>query len=253
MAEINIDGLSSLKSICLGLCSSIETSFSITNLNSLTSFSLKFSNTHTVDENITKLLDPFQNIEKLNIDGNFSYFNLDNLVNLKSLGLRGKLNDNFNFEIFKSLCNQLNYLSIGFTNNIDDLTLYKLFDGYNFSNLKVLAFMDCYIRVDKNFIGNRFPMLRDLHFQACTLEINELDVFSNLKQLRFLDMSGSWVNLSVSSANLKSLQTLNHLNDNEITFKDPELIGLEKSVKIWIRNDYFTISDIPICKQTIIS
>lgn len=90
----------------------------------------------------------------------------------------------------------------------------------------------------------------------CTLEINELDVFSNLKQLRFLDMSGSWINLSLSSSfNLKSLKNLQPfvLNDNEITIEDPELIGLEKSVKIWIRNNYFTISVIPICKQTMIS
>lgn len=238
--------------MCLGKCSSTETSFSITNLNSLKSLNLEFSNTDTLNENITQLMNSFQSIEELIIDGNLSNFNLDNLVNLKSLSLRGNINDNFNLEIFKKLCKQLNYLNFNFTKNMDVLTLYKLFDGYNFSNLKVINFFDCYVRVDKNFIGkNRFPMLRELYFQACALELNELDVFSNLKQLVCLNLSGSLINLSVNSSNLKSLNHLQPLvlNDNEITIQDPELIGLEKSVNIWIRNNYFTISIIPVCKQ----
>lgn len=201
-----------------------------------------------IDENMANIFDPFQiqSIEQLSLQGDFSYFNLDYLFNLRSFTLTGTIKDDFNFDIFMNLCNQLQELIISYT-NIDAYKLYKLFDGHHFSNLKTLALIVCDTRVDKNFI-DRFPILRSLYFHRCKLELSELDVFSNLKQLHYLDLSGNRINLSASS-NMKNFQTLD-LNSNEFSIKYPELIGLEKSVKILMKNNNFKISDIPICKQT---
>ena len=247
MVEINIDGLFSLEKFLL-ILHSAETSFSITNLSSLKTFILHVPKTGKIDENMSTCLGPFQiqSIENLSLNGDFSYFNLDNLINLRSLTLTGTIKDDFNFDIFMNLCNQLQELTISYT-NIDAHNLYKLFDGHHFSNLKTLALIVCDTRIDKKFI-DRFPMLRKFYIHRCNLELSELDVFSNLKQLHFLDLSENRINLSASS-NMKSLQTLD-LSNNECSIEDPELIGLKKSVKILIENNNFTISDNPICKQT---
>ena len=95
--------------------------------------------------NQMKLLIPFQSIENLDLQWDFSYLDLDNLVNLKQLKLAGTINDNFNFEIFKNLCNQLEELFISFT-NIDDHNFFKIFDGLHFTNLHNLIISECYIQ-----------------------------------------------------------------------------------------------------------
>ena len=73
--------------------------FSIKNLTSVTDFSLSISG--TIDENIvTVLCEQLPYIQDLRLKGNFSFFNLDNLVNLKKLTLTGIIDENFNFEQF---------------------------------------------------------------------------------------------------------------------------------------------------------
>ena len=93
----------------------------------------------TIDQNIlTQLLDQVQHIQQLFLRGNFSYFNLDNLANLKVLVLEGTINESFNMELFKNLCNQIVVLRISLT-NIDYKTLFKLFDGHTFSYLQAFT------------------------------------------------------------------------------------------------------------------
>ena len=82
------------------------------------------------------------------------------------LGLSdGCINENFNFELFKNLCNQLEDIKISLGNtlycpnisSIDEKTLFKLFDGYNFPYLVDFTIETLYInRLKKKFI-NRLP------------------------------------------------------------------------------------------------
>lgn len=83
---------------------------SIRNICSLKHLSL-FWKPGILDESvISDILDKFQSIEILHLHGKFPYFNLDKLINLKLLYLNGDISENFNFELFKNLFNQLEIL-----------------------------------------------------------------------------------------------------------------------------------------------
>ena len=104
--QFNIEGLYSLKTLHLG-SKTDKVYFSIKNLPSLTN--LSFYIAATINEDIiTRLLDQIPHIQRLCLHGNLSYFNLDNLVNLKHLSLDGFIYTSFNFELFKNLCNRFN-------------------------------------------------------------------------------------------------------------------------------------------------
>ena len=114
----NIEGLCSLKTLHLAAIND-KVDFSIKNLPSL--IKLYFYNRCLIDENILSgLLGQVQHIQELCLDGGFSYFNLDNLVNLRVLKLSDDIEKNFNFELFKNLCQQLEDIKISF------LTLVKI-------------------------------------------------------------------------------------------------------------------------------
>jgi hypothetical protein len=94
----------------LGLQTAEAYSFSFRNSFSLKSFCLKVSG--TIDEQIlTEFLDKMPNIEQISLKGRLSHFSLDNFYNLKNLSLNGTINDDFNFELFKNICYQLERLS----------------------------------------------------------------------------------------------------------------------------------------------
>lgn len=232
--SINIEGLSSLKFLHLGEDSN-EIYLSLSNLKSLTNLSLSIS--CTIDENIiTNLLDILQRIERLHLHGNLSYFNLDYLVNLKYLALFGTLNESFNYELFKYLCNQLETLNIELT-NIDEK---KLFYGHSFSNLKSFSIVKCNIkRLKKEFVDS-FPMLQQLFILDCNLEEIEHDVFANLKQLNILDLSINQLKFIEKDTflNLKNLEKLD-LSNNGLTNLDAEFIGVRNSVKILLESEDF--------------
>ena len=126
--------------------------FSIKKLPSLTN--LSFSIAGTIDEDIlTRLLDQLPHIQRLCLHGNFSYFNLDNLVNLKVLSLDGFTYTIFNYELFKNLCSQLENINIRL-NNINEKEFFKLFDGYNFPYLVNLTIEHLKMkRLKKKFIN----------------------------------------------------------------------------------------------------
>ena len=112
---------------------SAEVDFSIRNLNSLRR--LYISITCKIDEKIiTGLLEQLPTIQQLYLHGNFSYINLDSLVNLRELSIAGYIDEKFNIDLFKNLCNQLEILKIVLA-NLDEKSFFKLFDGCNFPYL----------------------------------------------------------------------------------------------------------------------
>lgn len=181
-----------------------------------------------------KLFDLSPNIEILYLEGNFSYFSLDNLVNLKQLSLAGTIHDDFNLDIFKNSCNQLEELIISLA-NFDDRTFLQLFNGHQFSNLKNLIFRESYIkRVDKKFIDG-FPMIERLWIVLCDLQMIDENAFSNVKHLYYIDLSNNRISFIAKNAfsNLKNLKTLN-LMSNGLKNLDREYIGVGNSVEVYI-------------------
>ena len=192
----------------------------------------------TIDQNIiTKILDDVRHIEELFLRGDFSYFDLDSLFNLKTLSLSGTIKDSFNIELFKNLCNQIEILNLSLS-KIDLKTFYKLFDCHNFLNLDSLALISCNIKkLEKEFI-NQFPMLRKLFLIDCNLEVIEQDIFSNLKQLKCLDLSHNRLKFIEKDtfSNLKNLQILD-LSKNQLTNLDAAFTGVRNSVDIFLENE----------------
>ena len=140
------------------------------------------------DENIlTPLFDQIQNIEELVLNGNLSYFNFDNLFNLKKLTLCGTIYEDFNWELFKNLSCQLEDLSICFY-NVDYRFIRNMLSGKDFSNLLALKIMRCNMKMlEKEFI-EQFKSLQKIRINKCNLEFIESGAFSNLKNLVFLDL-----------------------------------------------------------------
>ena len=185
-----------------------------------------------------------QHIEELFLRGNFSYFNLDYLFNLKVFSLVGTINENFSIELFKNLCNQLTILKIELT-NIEDKKLFKLFDDRNFPYLIAFSVLKCNIkRLNKEFI-NRFPILKKLFIIDCNLEVIEHDAFSNLEHLCCLDLSQNQLKFIEKNtfSNLKNLEILD-LSSNELINLDAESIGVGNSTKILLENksNFFTFN-----------
>ena len=166
---------------------SAEVDISFKNLNSLRHLYVNIKS--KIDENIMKrIFDQVPTIEELYLHGNISYINLDSLVNLRELSIAGTIDtENFNFELLKNLCKQLEKLKIVLA-NLDEKSFFKLFDGSNFPYLVyfVLRFFNVK-RLKKEYI-NRFPMLKQLYIVDCSIEVIENDSFSNLEQLCWLNL-----------------------------------------------------------------
>ena len=233
--EYKIEGLTSLKKLHLELNAS-KVEFSIKNLPSLTnlSFFSKFLSCNINDDIVRRLLDQVPHIQELHLGGYLSYFNLDNLVNLRKLLLNGSINKDFNFELFKNLCNQLEDIKI-IISSIDEKTFFKLFDDYNFPYLVdfTIQFLDIK-RLTREFI-NRLPIVRQLIITQCEIEVIEHDSFSNMQQLTSLNLSKNRIEFIEESlfSKLKNLQKLD-LSDNRLTNFDRKFIGLSESVEVKI-------------------
>ena len=217
-----------------------EVYISIKNLPSLTN--LSFHSFCVIDENfVTKLLQQVTHIQKLLLEGNLCYFNLDSLVNLRVLSLSGYINKKFNFQLFKNLCNQLEDIKISLT-NIDEQTLFKLFDGYNFPYLVDFCIEFLYMKRLKREFIDRLPIHRKLKISLCKIEVIESDSFSNMQQLTSLNLSNNQIELIEKNAflKLKSLETLD-LSKNRLRKFDRNFIGLGNSVKVNIENNNITV------------
>lgn len=174
----------------LGLHAAETYSFSVKGnyMCSLKCFYLEMS--YMINQDIlTLFLEKFPNIEELNLLGNF---NLDHLVNLKTLRINGTIMDDFNFELFaKNLCNQLEELAISFPGDYESISE-KLFDDHRFPNLQKLEIFKCnVIRLKQKFV-EKFPALLKLSMYDCNLEIIEDDAFSNAKNLTYLSLMGNF-------------------------------------------------------------
>ena len=176
--NINIEGLSSLKMLRLGLFT-LAVGLSIKNLPSLKKLSLFFAGTIN-EEFVTRLLEQVPFIQELCLFGYLSY--LSNFFNLKVLSLDGIIKESFNFELFKNLCNQFEDIKIRSISNIEEKNFFKL-DCCNFPYLVdlTIGYLDMK-RLIKQFIY-RFPMFRQLNISKCGIEGIESDSFTNIYQL----------------------------------------------------------------------
>lgn len=179
--HIKIEGLTSLKALRLNFYSLDQVILS--DLLALKELSL-FLRTPVNSDVLFKFNDYLPNIEMLELGWKLSYFNLDSLSNLKSLKLCSiRIDDDFNFDLFNILCNQLEDIMISGP-NIDNEFFDKLFDGRNFPFLSSLSICETRIVKLEKEMFDGFRMLRDL--TICfnkELRIIDHDAFSNLKQL----------------------------------------------------------------------
>lgn len=93
------------------------------------------------------------------------------------------IDEDFNFDLFNVLCNQLEIIGISGP-NIDNEFFAKLFNGRNFPYLSSLSISNTRIAKLEKEMFDGFRMLRDL--SICfneELRIIDHDAFSNLKQL----------------------------------------------------------------------
>ena len=204
--------------------------FTIKNLPSLTNLSLSFY--ENVNEDIvTRLLDQVPHIQELHLNKTLSYFNLDNLVNLRALSLSGIINPNFNFELFKKLCYQLEDIKISLA-NINEKIIYKLFDGDNFPYLVDLTIDFLYMKKLKKEFLNGCSMLRQLNITNNKIEVIEHDSFSNMQQLTSLNLRLNNIKFIKENAfsKLKNLEKLN-LYGNNLRNLDSKFVGLIESAK----------------------
>lgn len=184
--QVNLNGLTSLKSLKLSFPSLEGSSFG--KPNSLENLTLKVESELNKESSI-KLFEMFPNIEELNLEGRFSSLSFDSFVNLKKLSICGSILNNFNFDLFKNICNQLEYLRIEL-DNMKDKDISLLLNGHYFPNVKTLGIYSSKITrlEEKLFVG--FPNLQSLFINMNhALKTIDNDAFSNLKKLKLLGIS----------------------------------------------------------------
>ena len=219
--EIELDGLLSLQYLHLSL-NSLER-FSARNLPSLKYFILDCQQLNNSQS--TQIFVHLSNIVELEIKGIFSDINMDDLTNLEKLSISGKIEIDFNFDLFKNLCNRLKDLSICKI-NIDDEKLAKLFQSHNFPNLEKFKLAYCEItKLEKNqFKG--FPTLQFLTIinpyenSNKQLRVIENGAFSNLTNLVSLNLHGN----SIETIGQRQLSGLINLNTLVLSFNRIECI-----------------------------
>ena len=233
------------------------------------------TNSEVLSKFLSKLSDYLPNLQTLALNGHFSNFNLDNLINLNVLHFSGYLMDGFNYDLFKIICNQLEEIRIE-CENINDEYLTKLFYGYNFPYVHKLFLKRIKItKLEKRFL-DRFPMLHTL-IVIENRELREIDhyAFSNLKHLINLCFGKNSVesidkchfyNLpkieklilegnplkhikEYTFSHLTSLKGLN-LNGTQLTsLSSKSLAGLNKLKCLLLRNNKLTSFDLKILKN----
>lgn len=260
---VKIEGLSAIKYISLK-CFSAE-QVKLRNLCKLRSLALKLS--EPIDSNIQlNLFDYLPNIEKLELDGNFSNFNLDSLVSLKNLSLIGILMDGFNLDLFTNISNQLENIVIS-CSNLDDKHLAKLFYDHNFPYLLHFEMTESRITKIEKKLFDGFPMVQKLNISnQKDLRIIEFDALSNLKNLEYLNLGYNCIDsidirlfshlinlrsLNLSGNRLESIEEylfsslLNlehlHLNHNQLASLNPKsFVGLNNLKTLYLNFNKLT-------------
>ena len=206
--EIKIEGFSSLKFLMFSF-QSLE-QFILRNLFALKTVCIHLE-TPINSEVLLKLIEYLPYIEKLQLWCKLSYFNLDNLSNLKRLDINGTIMEDFNFHLFDNLCNQLEFISICCP-NFDDKCLEKLFYGRNFPYLSTFFLGYSYenIKLEKKLFDGLRTLQKLMIFGNTNLIIDN-NVFSNLIELEELRLSDSCIEFIDKSlfSNLINLKKLN--------------------------------------------
>ena len=164
-----------------------------------------------------KMFGSLSSIRKLEIRGNFSDINLDELFNLESFTISGIITDNFNFDLFEVISSRLKELSVNLR-NINEENISKLFD-VNFSNLVKLEIKFSNIRKLEKKMFDGFETLKSLSLTKNKSILQFDDSFSNLNSLTNLDLSMNCIE-SINKrlfSGLSNLQRLN-LSHNRIGF-----------------------------------
>ena len=145
-------------------------------------------------ESLLKLIDNSPYIEILQLCGKLSHFNLDSLSNLKVLVLYGTIMDDFNFQLFDNLCNQLEDINIS-CENFNDKYLEKLFYGRNFPYLTTfyISFSFECIKLEKKLFDGLRMLQKIMISYSKNVQIVDADVFSNLIELQELHLSDSCI------------------------------------------------------------
>jgi hypothetical protein len=173
-----------------------------------------------------------EQLEELCLCGKFSYFNLDYFINLKNLTLEGYINEGFNTKLFRRLCAHLNNLYISFNNGGE--RLYKMLNGYRFSNLKILRLsnMNFFMKTLEKSLLDNYRMLEELSIVGCFVERIEKNAFSNLEYLIVINLSENLIeNIDeIAFCNQKKLESLD-LSANRLKYLDPVLIADKPAFK----------------------
>ena len=170
---------------------------------------------------ISLLIEQSPNVESLSLNcKNLCYFNLENSNNLKYLYISGEIKnkEDFNIDLFKTICSSLTDLTI-ISENVDNEFIAKLLCGHNFQNLSKLIINASEItRIEKKLFDG-FPVLESLYL-------------SYNKQLETID--------SCAFSSLNRLKKLS-LNNNNLTSLHPEsFIGLRNLIELDLSNNYLT-------------
>ena len=264
--EIELDGLSSLIKLQQIKLNSLER-FSARNLTSLKHLSLDIK--EPINENMSVVFESVSAIISLHLKGSFSNLNLDSLVNLEDLELNGKLNADFNNDLFKNLCNHLQRLASYLLFNQKQFT--NLFYRYVFPSLRILHLQNSKItKLEKKFF-QRFETLQTLNV-VCNNELQAIDsdAFSSLSNLVVLNLNDNFIekidNKTFSS--LIQLKTLNLRNNyieiiEDYTFlnlKNLTELDLSLNIKLCVLNAHSFVGlenlqklDLGYCKLSIIN
>ena len=184
----------------------------IEGFSSLKSLSLRFESLNHV-----KLTNLFA-LRILQLNGKLSYFNLDSFSNLKELHLNGTILYDFNFDLFDSLCNHLEYIDIR-SKNLDDKYLEKLFYGRNFPYLTTFDIngSSAMIKLEKKLFDGLQTLQKLTFLSIKNLRIIDAYAFSNLINLEELELSDTCIEFidKTTFSNLINLKTLT-LQENQI-------------------------------------
>ena len=222
--EIVLDHFTSLQSLELKL-KSIER-YSFGKFDSLRCLYLTFES-KIKSEMLSFLIDQCPNITNLFLDcKKLCYFNLDSLNNLKYIWIEGHIynKDDFNKDLFKTICNSLSDLTIKLE-NVDDELITKLLCGHIFQNLLKLSIYCTEITKIEKKLFDGFPVLESLYL-SYNKELETIDscAFSSLNKLKELKL----YNNNLTSLNPESLTGLSNLielnlSNNNLTHLEPQV------------------------------
>lgn len=224
---MNIEGLSSLKSLALCL-SSLDDGNSFGNQISVKILTVDIESEFNIDS-CTKLIETFPNVEELSLEGSFSNINFDRFVALKKLELCKDILEGFNFDLLKNLCVQLEHLSIEL-DNIGDEEISKMLNGNIFPNVLALKISIRRIaRLEKKLL-NGFPMLKSL--EMTEIGAIDKDAFSNLKNLECLSLkNGDLSELDPQLFSCLSKLEYLFLQDNNLNRFDLKIMNYLTKIK----------------------